>query len=120
MSNQVGQTNPLETRLLHENFEDLEDDDVKNYRRKYIEALGASPSRPIPSIETPPILEEKPLPTHPRYAYLRDSSTLSVIISSSLSTVEEENLLKVCQAHKGAIGWSLMNIKGIQPSMCMH
>ena len=74
----------------------------------------------IPYIEKPPILEEKQLPTHLKYAYLGEASTLPVIISSSLSNMEEEKLLKVLKEHKEAIGWSLDNIKGIRPSICMH
>ena len=31
VSSQMGQTDSLETSLLHENSEDLEDDKVKNY-----------------------------------------------------------------------------------------
>ena len=74
----------------------------------------------IPSIEKSSILEENPLPTHLRYAYLGVASTLAVIISSSLSHTEEERLLKVLREHKEAVGWSLADIKGIKPSMCMH
>ena len=29
-------------------------------------------------------------------------------------------MLRVLREHKEAIGWSLANIKGIRPSMCMH
>ena len=50
-------------------------------RRKYFESLKASPSQLIPSVEKPPILEEKPLPTHLKYAYLGEASTLPVIFS---------------------------------------
>ena len=89
-------------------------------RRKYFESLGARPSRLTPSIEKPPIVDEKQLPNHLRYAYLREESTLPVIISSSLSNMEEEKLLKTLKKHKEAIGWSLANIKGIRQSMCMH
>ena len=73
-----------------------------------------------PSIEKPPIVEEKQLPNHLRYAYLEKESTLPIIISSSLSNMEEEKLLKILKEHKEAIGWSLANIKVIRPSMCMH
>ena len=48
------------------------------------------------------------------------ASTLAVIISSSLSHTEEERLLKVLREHKEEIGWSLVDIKGTKPSMCMH
>ena len=74
----------------------------------------------MPSIERPPQLEQKPLPSHLRYAYIGESSTLPVIISTSLTVVEEEKLLKVLQDHKHAIKWSLVDLKGIRPSMCMH
>ena len=65
-------------------------------------------------------MEQKPLLDHLRYEYLGQSSTLPVIISSSLSEVEEEKLLRVLQEHKSAIGWSLADLKGIHPSMCIH
>ena len=65
-------------------------------------------------------MEEKQLPNHLRCAYLGEESTLPIIISSSLSNMEEEKLLKILKGHKEAIGWSLADIKGIRPSMCMH
>ena len=74
----------------------------------------------MPSIEQPPQLEQKPLPSHLRYAYLGESSTLPVIILASLTAVEEEELLRALQDHKDAIGWSLADFKGIRPFMCMH
>ncbi|OIT02120.1 hypothetical protein A4A49_56774 [Nicotiana attenuata] len=46
---------------------------------------------PRPSIEEAPKLELKPLPAHLRYAYLGNSDTLPVIISSSLTSTQEEN-----------------------------
>ena len=46
--------------------------------------------------------------------------TLPVIISASLTAVEEEKLLRVLQDHKNAVGWSLIDLKRIRPSMCMH
>ena len=41
-------------------------------------------------------------------------------ISASLIAVEEEKLLRVLRDHKDVIGWSLADLKGIHPSMCMH
>ena len=69
-------------------------------RRKYFESLGASLSRLTHSIEKTPIMEEKQLPNHLRYAYLEEESTLQVIISSSLSNMEEEKLLNILKEHK--------------------
>ena len=74
----------------------------------------------VPSIEQPTQFEQKPLPNHLRYAYLGESSTLPVLISASLTNVEEKKLLRVLRDHKDAIGWSLVDLKGIRPSMCMH
>ena len=130
VSSQLGHSEPLETSLTHDNPSSFEDETIEEYvkwmdsfgpnRRKYFESLGASPSRLTPSIEKPPIMEEKKLPNHLRYAYLREESTLPVIISSSLSNMEEEKLLRILKEHKEAIRWSLVNTKGIRPSMCMH
>ncbi|KAJ8620016.1 hypothetical protein MRB53_028545 [Persea americana] len=63
-----------------------------------------------PSIIEAPSLELKPLPSHLKYAYLNDSS-LPVIISSSLTGLEEEKLLRVLRAHKQALGWTIADIK---------
>ena len=65
-------------------------------------------------------MEQKPLPIRLRYAYLGDASTLPVIISASLIAAEEDKLLRVLRDHKDALGWSLADLKGIRPSMCMH
>ena len=65
-------------------------------------------------------MEQKPLPSHLKYAYLGVESTLPVIISASLTALEEEKLLRVIRDHKHALGWSLADLKGIRPSMCMH
>ena len=89
-------------------------------RRKYYEPLGENTKTSVPSIERPPQLEKKPLPSHLRYAYLGESSTLQVIISAALSIVKEKKLLRVLRDHKDAIGWSLADLKGICPFMCMH
>ena len=43
-----------------------------------------------------------------------------MIISTSLTTIEEEMLLRVLRDHKDAIRWSLVDLKGIHPSICMH
>ena len=69
-------------------------------RRKYYEPLGEIAQTSVPSFEQPPKMEQKPLPSHLRYAYLGDASTLLVIISASLTAVEEDKLLRVIRDHK--------------------
>ncbi|XP_070007677.1 uncharacterized protein [Nicotiana sylvestris] len=68
-----------------------------------------------PSIEEPPKLELKPLPAHLRYKFLGPDSTLHVIISSSLLDVQAQQLLQVLKECKTAIGWTMIDIKGISP-----
>ncbi|XP_071914078.1 uncharacterized protein [Coffea arabica] len=76
--------------------------------------------RVLPSVVQAPVLELKPLPEHLKYAYLGDNETLPVIISSALSKIQEEKLIRVLREHKEAIGWTIADIKGISPAVCMH
>ncbi|XP_019051406.1 PREDICTED: uncharacterized protein LOC109113924 [Nelumbo nucifera] len=71
----------------------------------------SSSSKAKPSIEKPPTLELKHLPSHLKYVYLRNSSTLLMIISSYLIGLEEEKLIRVLREHKRAIGWSIGDIQ---------
>ena len=52
--------------------------------------------------------------------YLGDKETLPIIISTTLSLTQEDMLLAKLKKHQGTIGWTLMDIKGIIPSLCMH
>ena len=84
---------------------------------KFME-LQHLPSTLVPSIQTPPKLELKKLLSHLRYAYLGENSILPVIISSFLTGTEKEKLLRVLRDYKKAL--TIMNIKGIIPSISMH
>ncbi|GJR83624.1 reverse transcriptase domain-containing protein [Tanacetum coccineum] len=55
------------------------------------------------SIEEPPKLELKDLPSHLEYAYLEGTDKLPVIIAKGLKNDEKEALLKVLKSHKWAI-----------------
>ncbi|CAN6580929.1 unnamed protein product [Malus baccata var. baccata] len=74
----------------------------------------------LPSIVQPPTLEFKPLPSHLKYVFLGEDQTLPVIISSSLTAQEEDKLIRVLKEHNFAIGWTLVDIKGISPTTCIH
>jgi hypothetical protein len=62
----------------------------------------------------------KPLPDNLKYVFISDNNTLPVIIAKGLTSTQEEKLVKLLCDHKTAIGWTLADIKGISPSMCMH
>ena len=60
------------------------------------------------------------MPNTLEYAFLGEESTLPVIISSSLNDEQKGKLLDVLKEHKGALGWTIADIKGINPVDCMH
>ncbi|CAL2239445.1 unnamed protein product [Prunus armeniaca] len=88
--------------------------------RPPLEPLGPSSTKLEPSIITPPKLELKPLPNHLKHTYLGANETLPVIIAAGLTSHEEDSLIEVLKEHKTALGWTIADIKGISPSMCMH
>ena len=67
-----------------------------------------------------PILKLKPLPKHLQYVYLGEKYTLPVIIAKTHTPVQQEKLIKVLGDHKMAIEWTIADLNGISPSMCMH
>ncbi|KAK8923616.1 hypothetical protein KSP39_PZI019737 [Platanthera zijinensis] len=92
----------------------------RTYRN--VEALERSSETKIlkPSIMEPPQLELKPLPSNLKYAFLGEDKTLPVIIDASLEQSKEDELLEVLKKYKGAMGWTIADIQGISPTICMH
>ncbi|XP_023638462.1 uncharacterized protein LOC111830511 [Capsella rubella] len=64
--------------------------------------------------------ELKPLPSGLRYVFLGSNSTYPVIVNATLSNEELELLVTELRKYRRAIGYSLDDIKGISPSLCMH
>ncbi|RDX95149.1 hypothetical protein CR513_22363, partial [Mucuna pruriens] len=60
---------------------------------------------PLPSIVQPSIVQ----PLHPL-----------VITANKLQPEQKERLLQVLRKHRKAIGWTLADLPGINPSICMH
>ncbi|GJT65531.1 hypothetical protein Tco_1017011 [Tanacetum coccineum] len=73
-----------------------------------------------PSIEEPPKLELKDLPSHLEYAYLEENDKLPVIIAKGLKVAKKEALLKVLKSHIRATAWKITDIKGIDPRFCTY
>ncbi|GKB53436.1 hypothetical protein Tco_0904189 [Tanacetum coccineum] len=72
------------------------------------------------SIEEPPELELKYLPSHLEYVFLEENNKLPVIIAKGLKNDEKDTLLKVLKSHKRAISWKITDIKGTDPHFCTH
>jgi hypothetical protein len=60
------------------------------------------------------------LPDKLKYAFLRSNDTLPVIIALDLQKDQDDSLLEVLKEHKEVIGLTLLDLKGIDPSICMH
>ncbi|KAF8096347.1 hypothetical protein N665_0311s0001 [Sinapis alba] len=67
-----------------------------------------------------PKVELKTLKTELRYAFLGPNSTYSVIINDELNNVETVKLLCELRKFRRAICYSLDDIPGISPDLCMH
>ncbi|XP_010253009.1 PREDICTED: uncharacterized protein LOC104594422 [Nelumbo nucifera] len=106
--------------LAQEIFELNEKDGLEVSISKHLEKEEPMLNADLQETVAAPIQELKPLPSDLKYVFLEDGETLPVIISSSLSAPQEEQLVQVLKEHKTTIGWMIEDIKGISPSTCMH
>jgi len=74
----------------------------------------------IPSNVQPPKPDLKSLPFNLKYSFLRENETFPVVISSKLNAHQEGKLLQTLKMHKNALGWTIVDIKGISPLICTH
>lgn len=79
-----------------------------------------SANKLFPSIEQAPKVELKPLPEQLKYMYLGEDETLPVIIKKNLREEQEAQLMELLRENKRAIGWTLADLSGISPDVCMH
>jgi hypothetical protein len=70
--------------------------------------------------QTEPTPELKPLPANLRYEYLGPNNSCPVIVNADLSPEQTAKLLEKLKIHKGAIGYSIKDLKGINPTICSH
>ena len=62
----------------------------------------------------------KELRSHLKYEFLEPEKRKPVIISAALTEGEKQKLLVILRKYKEAIAWSIEDMKGISPSICMH
>ncbi|GJR66317.1 reverse transcriptase domain-containing protein [Tanacetum coccineum] len=85
-----------------------------------ISSKTVEPKNKKSSIENPPEVELKDLPTHLEYAFLEGTDKLPIIIAKDLKDEEKAALIKFLKSHKQAIAWKLSDIKGINQEFCTH
>ncbi|PNX58540.1 hypothetical protein L195_g059243, partial [Trifolium pratense] len=105
---------------IEECVRQLEASEVEKVQKK-IKDLNVTRSGELKEEASAPYAHElKELPTHLKYVFLSEKSMHPAIISSSLNALEEEKLLRVLRKNKKALGWSISDLKGINPAYCMH
>ena len=62
----------------------------------------------------------KELLEHLEFAFLQQEKTKLVIISTELIELEKKKLLEILKKYQETIAWSIEDLKGISPSICMH
>ena len=55
-----------------------------------------------------------------KYEFLEPEKRKPIIILAALTEAEEQKLLEILRKYKEAIAWSIKDLKGIRPSICMH
>ncbi|KAA3473743.1 Retrovirus-related Pol polyprotein from transposon 297 family [Gossypium australe] len=109
---------------MESNFEDplekaLDLDPLEDEEGKENMALMESNPRNFIQFTQFESLELEVLPSHLKYVYLGDCSTLPTVISTELTKNQEEQLITILKKFKKAIGWTIVDIRGISP-FCMH
>ena len=109
----------------HEFDLELDDFNLDQIIKSIVEwATNATPILPLqeeqPSIDHIPSSELNALPSHLKYQYLGEKEAFPVIIVSHLTEQQEGDLLAVLRENQEAIGWTMADIKGINPSIVQH
>ena len=107
----------LDVEFLNSNFESKEA--VLSIDKNSIEKC--SNEQKAEEIETSlEGLTLKELPNQLKYAFLEQKIAKQVIISAELTESKEQKLLETLKKYKEAIVWSIEDLKGISPYICMH
>ncbi|XP_026419655.1 uncharacterized protein LOC113315609 [Papaver somniferum] len=93
--------------------------DIDKWRSRF-ESLPISETNPLPSSIEFSKLDLNPLPSDLKYVCLGQNETFLVIISAELNEEQEAMLLDVLRKHKSALGWTIADLKGIEPSIFTH
>ncbi|RVW30036.1 Retrovirus-related Pol polyprotein from transposon 17.6 [Vitis vinifera] len=88
-------------------------------REDILPLFNEEDSKPV-AREDPPRLVLKPLPVDLKYAYLEKDEQCPVVVSSTLTSDQEDSILGVLRKCKKVIGGQISDLKGISPLVCTH
>ena len=91
------------------NMSEGNEEDIKSSKVKVQEAEKSSEG-----------LLLKELPKHLKYAFLGKEKSKPMIIVFDLTSKKETEVVETLRKYKEAIAWSMEELKGIIPSICMH
>ena len=108
----------VDYEMLHSNLKNTET--VLNLNENSIENSCSKEKKEIEQETSTEGLILKELPSNLKYAFLEPEKAKPVIIHVVLTENEEHRLLKILKTYKESIAWSIKDLKGINPSICMH
>ena len=108
----------VDYELLHSNFQNRET--VLNLNENNQENSSSQEKKVTKQETSAKGLFLKELPSYLKYAFLEPEKGKPVIISAELTENEEQRLLQILSMYKEVIAWSIEDLKGICPSICMH
>jgi hypothetical protein len=82
--------------------------------------FGETIELPKEEVPTWPLVELKPLPSSLCYVFLNGNTQTPVIISDKLFEEETSHLIAILEKYRSVFGYSLQDLKGISPALCMH
>ena len=108
----------LDVEFLNSNFK--QKDSLFNVRENSVEKSSSYEEVVVEEKKSSEGLILIELPENLKYAFLQSEKGKPVIISARLTKLEEQKLLETLRKYKEAIAWSIEDLKGISPSVCMH
>ena len=108
----------VDYELMHSRFQNTET--VWSLNEKSIGNSGRNEKKGNEQETSAEGLILKEFPSHMKYAFLEPEGARPIIISAALNKNEEQQLLRILRKYKEAIAWSIEDLKGINPSICLY
>jgi len=123
---------PIEVVMISCYMTDSHSGEKEEYARLLNKSTAYTPRqspKEVLSVEEPASKEQKKcpskvelkhLPFHLRYEFFDSTHQFPVIVNAKLDGSQLGKLLDVLRKYRGAIGYSIDDITGLSPLLCMH